>query len=80
MKIFGKDAPKSKPQRSTHGEQLAKALNWIITDDMFAEVALHGNIYFTRSGMRLNVSCDCPLSPAFDSPTSQLFLGGRGLG
>ncbi|HQX50472.1 MAG TPA: hypothetical protein PLR25_11220, partial [Planctomycetaceae bacterium] len=45
MKIFGKDAPKSKPQRSTHGEQLAKALNWIITDDMFAEVALHGNIY-----------------------------------
>jgi len=44
MKIFGKDAPKSKPQRSTHGEQLAKALNWIITDDMFAEVALHGNI------------------------------------
>ena len=44
MKIFGKDAPKSKPQRSTHGEQLAKALNWIITDDMFADVVLHGNI------------------------------------
>ena len=44
MKRFGKDATKSKQQRSTHGEQLAKALNWIITDDMFADVVLHGNI------------------------------------
>gem|GEM_PF-4674721 len=44
MKIFGKDAAKSRPQRSTQGEQLAKALNWIITDHMFAEVVLYGNI------------------------------------
>ena len=35
---------------------------------------------FVRCGMRFEANCDCPLSPAFDSPTSQLLFGGRGLG
>jgi|GEM_PF-5414303 len=31
MNILGKDAATSDQQRSTHGEQLAKALDWIVT-------------------------------------------------
>jgi hypothetical protein len=32
------------PQRKTNGDDLRRALNWIISPDIFAEVRLHGNV------------------------------------
>ena len=33
-----------KPQRKTNGDDLRRALNWILIDDIFAHVRLHGNV------------------------------------
>jgi len=33
-----------KPQRNTNGDDLRRALNWILIDDIFAHVRLHGNV------------------------------------
>jgi hypothetical protein len=33
-----------KPQRMTNGDDLRRALNWIVIDDIFAHVRLHGNV------------------------------------
>lgn len=33
-----------KPQRKTNGDDLRRALNWILIDDIFAKVRLHGNV------------------------------------
>ena len=33
-----------KPQRRTNGDDLRRAVNWILTDDIFANVRLHGNV------------------------------------
>ena|GEM_PF-5191875 len=33
-----------KPQRKTNGDDLRRALNWIVIDDIFAHVRLHGNV------------------------------------
>lgn len=43
MNENGKDAARNSGQRSTQGEQLAKAMRWIIDERMFAEVKVHGN-------------------------------------
>jgi len=44
MKNDSKDATNNKAQPSTQGDQLAKALDWILDGESFAEVALHGNV------------------------------------
>jgi hypothetical protein len=44
MSDKGKDASSTESQRATQGEQLAKAVKWIIQDKIFAEIKLHGNI------------------------------------
>ena len=41
MNEIGKDAATN---RSTQGEQLAKALRWIVNDRMLSDVSLHGNV------------------------------------
>jgi Transposase DDE domain len=33
-----------KPRRKTNGDDLRRALNWILIDDIFAHVRLHGNV------------------------------------
>jgi hypothetical protein len=33
-----------KPQRNTNGHDLHRALTWIVSDDIFAQVRLHGNV------------------------------------
>ena len=33
-----------KPQRKTNGDDLRRALNWILIDDIFAHMRLHGNV------------------------------------
>ena len=33
-----------KPQGKTNGDDLRRALNWIVSDDIFAHVRLHGNV------------------------------------
>ena len=33
-----------KPQRKTNGDDLRRALNWIVIDGIFAGVRLHGNV------------------------------------
>jgi hypothetical protein len=33
-----------KPQHKTNGDDLRRALNWIVVDDIFADVRLHGNV------------------------------------
>jgi hypothetical protein len=33
-----------KPQRKTNSDDLRRALNWIVIDDIFAHVRLHGNV------------------------------------
>jgi len=33
-----------KPQPKTNGDDLRRALNWILSDDIFAKVRLHGNV------------------------------------
>ncbi len=33
-----------KPQRKTNGDDLRRALNWIVIDGIFADVRLHGNV------------------------------------
>lgn len=47
MKNDSKDAKKEKPERSTQGEQLAKALDWILNGVSFVDVQLHGNVNWT---------------------------------
>jgi hypothetical protein len=42
-----KDASESKAQRATQGEQLAKALDWILDDESFDSVKLHGRVKWT---------------------------------
>ena len=44
MKNDSKDAMNNNAQPSTQGEQLAKALDWILDRESFADVALHGNV------------------------------------
>lgn len=44
MKEYSKDAASSQQQRSTQGEQLSGALAWIINDEMFGDVPVHGNV------------------------------------
>ncbi len=44
MKNDSKDATKNKAQLATQGEQLAKALDWILEGESFANVQLHGNV------------------------------------
>ena len=39
----GKDAASTEKRRTTQGEQLAKAINWIVNAQMFADVKVHGN-------------------------------------
>lgn len=43
MNGTGKDATNNDTQPSTQGEQLAKALRWIVNDQMFSKINLHGN-------------------------------------
>src|SRR5579871_4563262 len=31
-------------RQRTHGDDLQRALHWIVTDDIFAQVRLHGNV------------------------------------
>ncbi len=33
-----------KPQRKTNGDDLRRALKWIVSDSIFARVRLHGNV------------------------------------
>ena len=33
-----------KPQRQTNGDDLRRAIKWILIDDIFANVRLHGNV------------------------------------
>ena len=44
MKNDSKDATKNKPQQLTQGEQLAKALAWILDKASFDEIKLHGSV------------------------------------
>ena len=44
MKNDSKDATNNKAQLSTQGEQLARALDWILEGESFANVQLHGNV------------------------------------
>jgi len=44
MSRNGKDAKPNEQQASTQGEQMAKALDWIVNDEIFADVRLHGNV------------------------------------
>jgi len=34
----------NQPQRKTNGDDLRRALNWIVSNDIFADVRLHGNV------------------------------------
>jgi hypothetical protein len=34
----------NKPQHKTNGDDLRRALNWVLIDDIFAHVRLHGNV------------------------------------
>ncbi|WP_442505834.1 IS4 family transposase [Novipirellula sp. SH528] len=43
MSGSGKDAASTNKRRATQGEQLAKAVNWIVNAQMFAKVKVHGN-------------------------------------
>ncbi len=43
MNVSGKDASPSGTRRMTQGEQIAKAVNWIINERMFAKIKVHGN-------------------------------------
>jgi hypothetical protein len=43
MRISGKDAASTEKQSTTQGDQLATAIRWIINDQMFANVHVHGN-------------------------------------
>jgi len=43
MSDSGKDAASTHKQTTTQGEQLAKAIRWIVNDRMFADVSVHGN-------------------------------------
>lgn len=43
MSGSGKDAASTDKRRATQGEQLAKAVNWIVNARMFADVKVHGN-------------------------------------
>ena len=44
MSRNGMDAKPNVKQGLTQGEQMAKALDWIVNDKMFADVGLHGNV------------------------------------
>lgn len=44
MSDTGKDAASIEPPRATQGEQLVKAVKWIIQEKIFTEIKLHGNI------------------------------------
>ena len=43
MSNSGKDAASTQKQSTTQGEQLAKAIRWIVNDLIFADVSVHGN-------------------------------------
>ena len=43
MNRGGKEAASTNARRSTQGQQLAHAVNWIITPKLFADVKVHGN-------------------------------------
>lgn len=43
MNRSGKDAASRNARRNTQGQQLAKAVNWIVTSKLFAGVEVHGN-------------------------------------
>jgi hypothetical protein len=32
------------PQRNTNGDDLRRAINWIVSGDIFTQVRLHGNV------------------------------------
>lgn len=44
MNRSGKEAASKNARRNTHGQQLAQAVNWIVTPRLFADVKVHGNI------------------------------------
>lgn len=44
MSRNGTDATPNGSQGSTQGEQMANALDWIVNQEMFADVRLHGNV------------------------------------
>ena len=43
MKDSGKDAASIRKRTTTQGDQLGKAIRWVVNDQMFAEVRVHGN-------------------------------------
>lgn len=43
MSNSGKDAASTQKQTTTQGEQLAKAIRWIVNDQLFADIRVHGN-------------------------------------
>jgi hypothetical protein len=43
MNKGGTDAASTEKQRKTQGDQLARAIRWIVNDQMFADVSVHGN-------------------------------------
>jgi hypothetical protein len=43
MNHGGKDAAPTRYQRATHGDQLARAIRWIVSDNMFTSIRVHGN-------------------------------------
>ena len=43
MSDCGKDAASKQKRANTQGDQLAKAIRWIVNDQMFANVTVHGN-------------------------------------
>ncbi len=44
MKRSGKEAALINARRNTQGQQLAKAVEWIVTPKLFAHIRVHGNI------------------------------------
>lgn len=51
MSGSGKEAASANKRHETQGEQFAKAVNWILTPKMFADIKVHGNVNWTPLGL-----------------------------
>lgn len=51
MRSTGQRGKGKKPQRQTNGDDLRRAINWILGDDIFTNVRLHGNVKWKPSAL-----------------------------
>src|SRR5262245_32312806 len=43
----GKESPRKSSNAATNGDNVKRALNWVLDDDMFAGLRFHGNVSWT---------------------------------